>query len=263
MQNDSRLVPPLWHSAVLGALSSGAYSELGGLGLEQFDMIMTDTSAVAVVKHVITRIAADRTTQLIVDPPIPEDSCHPIDLSLLNVGLYRSLRAQSWTEPSVAVAGNTIDDFLLYYNVSRMHPRVVWVLPSIVDRALGRIDEPSSSVELYFATEVLSAARYSNRTTGGLAYLTYSLTPGQLTAVADEVSKRGISSLPTTNIIGTGSLNELFDHPIVANEINNFEQDMLIQVQNGAMVGRFKTPKPKNFTKLHPHEHRGVPSLPS
>lgn len=78
----------------------------------------------------------------------------PFHISMLQLGLYRSFKYQGWQEPLIVVAGETFEDFCLYYCLSRLRDRVAWLMPSITQRALGSNPDPFSRAELSFLSEL-------------------------------------------------------------------------------------------------------------
>ena len=171
IEASGNLLPPLWFRAVTGYLNAQT--------IEAFKLVNVDVDFFS--------FSADNISQLIelvirgeirnpravrAGTTVFRDVTTPFDVSMLELGLYRSLKYQWWQEPLIVVAGSTLEDFCLYYCLSRVRDRVVWVLPSISDRALGT--DPGgvmSAAETSFIFGLLSAERSPNRT-GGIGCIT-------------------------------------------------------------------------------------------
>src|SRR5437899_1147183 len=94
----------------------------------------------------------------------------------------------------VAVAGNTYDDFCLYYCLSRLRDRVVWVLPSITEKAVHTdVSQEMPRVETSFIFQLMNEER-SHNFTGGLGCVTHSLAPAQVESVIAQLNRVGAYS---------------------------------------------------------------------
>jgi hypothetical protein len=178
---------------------------------------------------------------------------------MLQLGLYRSSQYVYWKEPLVLVAGNTLQDFCLYYCLSRLRDRVVWVLPSITERALNPDSGQIPSPELYFISQ-LRMEQYSQNSRGGLACTSHSLRSAELDAVIKHLSSSPIGKLGAP--IGTvNEIGGLVRFPLFAVERDNFQRDIPVQLSDDMSISPFTTPKPKHFHPIHPYEHRYITQL--
>jgi hypothetical protein len=251
------LLPPLWFRAVTGHLNAHTAKafEQANVHVDDFSFGADSISQLIelVIKGEIRNPRAVRSGSTVF-----RDVTTPFDVSMLELGLYRSLKYQWWQEPIIVVAGSTLEDFCLYYCLSRVRDRVVWALPSISDRALG--SDPSgamSATETSFLFGLLSAERSPNFT-GGIGCITHSLTPSQIDSVTEQLNRVGSFSRDIRRILDVGSLVRF---PLTAVERDNFQRDISVQVSDDRSISPFNTPKPKHFEPIHPYEHRYITQL--
>jgi hypothetical protein len=187
------------------------------------------------------------------------DGIVPFQLSMLQLGLYRSTKYQHWTEPLVLVAGNTVDDFCLYYCLSRLRERVVWVLPEVTESALASEKTKVSRHELNFVSQ-LRREEMSPRSTGGLVCIAYSLDAAGVAAVIERLSSSPLGKFRSA-VGATKDFARFVRFPLTAVERDNFQRDIPIQLSDDVSISPFSTPKPKNFRTIHPYEHRYITQL--
>jgi hypothetical protein len=252
------LLPRLWYGATCGLLRDKAVEQFEAVGLTQdcYDFEEADLS------HLIEFViggeirgpwAIQPNTRAFFDL----NGIAPFQLSMLQLGLYRPTKYPAWSEPMVLVAGNTVDDFCLYYCLSRLRERVVWILPSIAEKALNSPPVAASRQEVSFISQ-LHNQKFSQQSQGGLAYLSYSLTDTELDAVVAWMSSP-LGPLPS--IAKAKEVKNLVRMPLVAMERDNFQRDIPVQLSDDSTISPFNTPKPKNFHTIHPYEHRYITQL--
>jgi hypothetical protein len=249
-------LPPLWYAAVAGRINSrarDAFSQLQ-IGTEVVSFTENDLSQLIefTIRGEIRGPQAIRSGAATL-----RDAITPYDLSMLELGLYRSYQYQWWQEPIVAVAGNALEDFCLYYCLSRLRDRVVWVLPSITEKALNtNISQELSRAETSFRYQLLSQERSPNFT-GGLVCVTHSLAPVQVESVIAQLNRVGAHS---RQIQRTEDVQSLVRLPLKALERDTVEE-VSLQFSDDRSVSAFNTPKPKHFNPIHPYEHRYITQL--
>jgi hypothetical protein len=183
----------------------------------------------------------------------------PFHISMLQLGLYRSFKYQGWQEPLIVVAGETFEDFCLYYCLSRLRDRVAWLMPSVTQRALGSNPDPFSRAELSFLSE-LQFEGTSTQNQGGVACATYSLGDAELRAVIEHLNATPLGRFRSA-ITKAEDTATLIRFPLVAYERDNFQRDILVPHSDDLSVSPFSTPKPKNFSRIHPQEHKYIAQL--
>jgi hypothetical protein len=251
------LLPPLWFRAVTGCLNAQTNKafEQANIHVDAFSFGAHSISELIglVIKSEIRNRRAVRSGSTAF-----HDLTTPFDVSMLELGLYRSPKYQWWQEPLIVVGGSTLEDFCLYYCLSRVRDRVVWALPSISDRALG--PNPSgamSATETSFLFGLLSADR-SRSSTGEIGCIASSLSRSQIDSVTEQLNRVGSFSRDIRIISDVVSLVRF---PLTAVERDNFQRDIPVQVSDDWSIGPFSTPKPKHFEPIHPYEHRYITQL--
>jgi hypothetical protein len=255
------LLPTLWFSAVTGRLNgqaAAAYQELGIMP-EPFEFSEENLSELIslTVNGSGQSFRAVRPESTI---PADLDSVTPFNLSMLQLGLYRSVRYIGTHQPLITVAGNTLEDFCIYYCLSRLRDRVVWALPSLIEKILnGESNVPLSRAETSFLYAVRSASS-STQHDGGIGCVTYSLSLPQLSAFIQQINQIG-TTWPLEQVSRIENLDSLIEYPLEAIERDNFHRDLSLQFDGEQSVGPFNTPKPKHFDPIHPYEHRYITQI--
>ncbi|MCA9335724.1 hypothetical protein KC967_02400 [Candidatus Saccharibacteria bacterium] len=199
----------------------------------------------------------------------------PFALSMLALGkYYRHATHRDWEEGKVVVVGDTVDDYCLYYCLSRLHQDVHW-LPDEHLYGAHRKDALNSSRSddeevVPFDENEGIAAGLVNEYFKGIGYghnkkriqiTSHSLTMRQL-----GYRKRWMARICFMNdierhcdVVPAGKVS--LECVVQIIELNNHtnQQDMVFQ--NGKSVGRLNTPKPKNFNNINPAEHRWITSV--
>jgi len=247
VQAPTNLLPTLWFSAVTGHLSAVAQQAFDQSGVRPEPFLFQENDIGQLIDLVITG-------------DLPGSRVTPYSVTMLQLGLYRSARYQDWQEPVVAVAGTTLDDFCLYYCISRLRDRVVWVLPSLTEKALAaNANTDFSRAESNFLRRLQHAAMPSSQFTGGLACLSHSLDSAGMDGVVRQMN-RWIKTFrePIRTIDDVESLVRL---PLTAVERDNWQRDVSLQFVDDRSISLFNTPKLKHFAPDHPYEQRYITQL--
>jgi hypothetical protein len=260
IETPTDLLPTLWFSAVTGRLHTTAIDAFEQLGIMREQFPFRDDNVSELIEFTIT--GALRTPRVSRPGSTVLDlaAAAPFNISLLQLGLYRSVRYQAWREPILAIAGNTFEDFCLFYCLSRLRDRVVWVLPSITEKAItANADVPMSRSELGFLFQ-LRNSQISSNYKGGLTCTTYSLTSSQVDNVVQGLNSYGAGVLHN-QIEKIDNVESLVRFPLNVVERDNFQRDISLQFADDRSIGPFSTPKPKHFEPIHPYEHRYITQL--
>jgi hypothetical protein len=254
------LLPILWFSAVTGRLNASALDAFEQLGIMREHFPFDEQNISALIEFTITGAVRGARTSPSSSTVIDLEAAAPFNISLLQLGLYRSARYPAWQEPILAVAGNTFEDFCLFYCLSRLRERVVWVLPSITEKALkADADAPMSQSEMSFLFQ-LRNVEISPNFAGGLACVTYSLTPEQVDRIIRQLNSHGAGQF-RSQIRKIDNIESLVRSPLSAVERDNFQRDISVQFNDNRSISPFSTPKPKHFEPIHPYEHRYITQL--
>lgn len=252
------LLPPLWFSAVAGLLSAPTKKAWEECGISSQRETYRDENIDQLVEFVVT---GETRGPRVLRPgnTVPNDVT-PYSLTMLELGLYRSVRYEWWQEPMVAVAGNAFEDFCLFYCLARLRDRVVWVLPSITDKALGNDENAKlSSAETSFLFQ-LRRRETAHNFVGGLACVSCSLDSGRIDKVIQQLNRLGLDQF-RNQVKKIEDLEPLVRFPLSVVERENFQRDISLQFSDDRSIGLFSTPKLKHFRSIDPYEQRYITQL--
>src|SRR5262249_40064902 len=88
-------------------------------------------------------------------------------------------------------------------------------------------------------------------------FTSHSLGQVELEPLLDELRRSGWNSFESEAEIRL-SLENLLKHPLRVLERDNVDKASSVIVREGTYIDIFNTPKPKNFSKLDPYEHRWI-----
>ncbi len=245
-------LPKLWYAAVTGLLSEDAIEPFEEAGIRPRHVDFDEDTLHDLVGLSVTGSVGRHSSNL----ELP--SIVPFRVSMLQLGLYRSLKYQHWQEPFIVVAGDTIDDFCFYYCLSRLRDRVAWVLPSITERALNSTSAQLTRWEQNFLFD-LHGQEFSTRSSRELACTSVSLDDTGIDAVINQLNELGHRQFP--QVTKADRIERLIRLPLVAYERDNFQRDIIVQLSEDRSIGPFVTPKPKHFDPIHPSEHHYIAQL--
>jgi hypothetical protein len=184
----------------------------------------------------------------------------PMRLSMTGLGYYRSIRHLDSTELVIAIAGRGVEDFALYYALSRMRSRVVWIPPSVLDQLLG--PAPTNLVvdpAWHFVNDLASLARGDAQRYAGLKLAGITLRPEQLDQVRARMSTIAVSNLTQCEIVKPDQV--IPAAPIRHYETNNVSDLRSFSVPEDGMIRLFETPLPQSFAGVNPSKHRWLTEL--
>ena len=181
------------------------------------------------------------------------------DASICGLGIHRPRSFHYWEEPTVVVAGNTLQDFCFYQCLSRLRERVVWLIPSITEGALvhGNIDgEVANRRSCNFMGALHSLTKYSQTHTPSVTLISTSLGHEQLRVLLQYASGASLFGLDTWSV---GSANDLlsFD-PLRLYEANNARMPALVQTTEDHVVELLEPRRPKFLKDFSPSKVRWI-----
>jgi hypothetical protein len=244
-------VPPIWYAAVRGLYNPSYREKLKNVGIEIGSRVYGPADASSLINYTVTGSEDERT---------------PFDLSMVQLEHRVSINFHHWEEPSVVVVGEALEDFCLFFSLSRIRPNVSWLLPSwlsIFSSAIQRAQkggEQLSGPELYafhFAHAALRTSRSAQRD-AKIVLVSASADRGQLqqwlTALDEAASLAG--SDVSSRVEVRSSIEGLIRWPLRIFGRENVSRDTTRQFIRGQMIGPLDTPKPKGFTEVNPYNHR-------
>ncbi|MEI7653481.1 MAG: hypothetical protein WCJ70_04395 [bacterium] len=190
----------------------------------------------------------------------------PFATSMLKLGYYRKLDDISYTDQDnvLLVIGDTIEDFCLYYSLSRVNTNVHWMPESFMKQAAlavegKRANKLKAGVAIKIIRAVSAKIRYG--TSEEKIHLTsFSVSLEALSSymekikiifgIADESAKDTIQICESVNEHLNGMLHVI--------EENNYANNHTVVFIDGKSIDSILTPKPKNFTYINPQILRWI-----
>jgi len=261
-RNSTNELPYLWYASVVGIASPKYLKQLELRNTKPKEIDFQGNDVQKLVRFVVSKGNADlapwwNTSK---ENVLSFRNRLPFSVAMMNLSYYALHTYQESTEPVVAVAGNRLEDFCLYFNLSSMRNRVVWVLPSITDKALaGRLNYDLH--ETHFAAALEELSRGDNQHEEGLLFTSSSLTENQLNLVRSTLSKSlSASTLEVPSRVAI-AIEPLIKSPLRVYETGNLERDQTKIVVDEELPGYFETPKPKGVASAIPSKLRWITEL--
>jgi hypothetical protein len=256
--------PQLWWASSFGSVNTEMQAQLAKSNVEVYEYGRSEDEAKLLtglaVKGSEEIESARFLTNTSVNAILEILQSAPTRLSMTGLGYYRSIRHQDATELVIAVAGARIEDFALYYALSRMRSRVVWIPPSVLDKLL----EPApTSLRIdpawHFVNDLASLAMGNTQRYAGLKLLSVTLTPEQLDQVKARLSDIAVNSISQCQIATPAEV--IPAEPIRHYEMNNVSDLRSFAVPEDGMIRLFETPLPQSFAEVNPSKHRWLTEL--
>jgi len=202
----------------------------------------------------------------------------PFGLSMLHLGEYYDVRSHlAYKEPVVVVLGDTVDDFCLYYSLSRLHERVCW-LPLAWLRSCHRAHV--ANYKRYKQGQQLHQLDLEQLLTLSLINLFFQLIDHgrgekRIELRSMTLSARQLAACRKQMIAGCLTDAELFasrtdcvpiersstDCTLRVFEHDNYSNSESMVFADRNSVSPFATPRPKNFSEVRPTGHYWLTSL--
>jgi hypothetical protein len=256
--------PQLWWASSFGSVNSELQVQLAKSNVEVYEYGRSEDEAKLLIGLAVKGYEEIESARFLTNTSVNTIQeilqSAPMRLSMTGLGYYRSVRHQDATELVIAVAGSRIEDFALYYDLSRMRNRVVWIPPSVLDQLLGpaptslRIDPA-----WHFANDLASLARGNNQRYAGLKVLSATLTPEQLDQAKARLSEIAVNGINQCQIVAPAQV--IPEEPIRHYETNNISILRSFAVPEDGMIRLFETPLPQSFAEVNPSKHRWLTEL--
>jgi hypothetical protein len=265
VRNSSGEVPLIWYASSLGLLSPSYLSALenAGLSISEHDFSGDDTKKL--IHFVVGAMNGESGAFWMNSTPEEISTLSrrlPFTFSMLHLSRYRSVQYRDYSEPVVAVAGNTLEDFCLYFALSRLRDRVVWILPSITEKAIkGECKAEYNPPEFNFVAALDSLARGNSQRYEGLDLVSISLSDSQLQSLPTCFSAALMGSDFHTGPKINRDIESLIRHPFQVYETANIDRDQTKIVVDDELPGFFETPKPRLLRTIIPQKHRWIVDL--
>lgn len=250
----------IWVTSTTGIASSTYKNELKEIGIENqpFNYNESQTNLFGMVVKGVQR-------DLVVD-----GTALPFTFAKSELGFYRSFEFAYWREAVLVIAGETLEDFCLYFCLSRMRTKVAWLLTSWLPEDLEN-KEPLrfyENIPIGYFSRSLRDLEWENRQDSITHFMSASLTPSNLENIRELFRNTGNFN------IGNGlpldetqpevenadsdlskSIKFLLSYPTKIFEVGNFDKIVSKHFIGSNMAGFFEPPKPKNFSKISSNHH--------
>ncbi|WP_143832930.1 MULTISPECIES: hypothetical protein [Nocardiopsis] len=211
---------------------------------------------------------------------LPDDymAITPFGISMLHLAqYYRNDCHNPHEEPFVVILGDTVDDFCLYYSLSRLHDGVLWLpLADLRDcysalnkrkKAQQQGEELSSLNDKQEITRTLvnlcfERVRYGHED-NRIQLRSMSLNRHQLISYRSQMARCIYTDVERFMSITDCVTNEHSSTECVARtfEENNYYNNYSVVFVDNKTVSPFPTPKPKNFSEIKLPDHYWLTSL--
>lgn len=261
--DDRAVLPPLWWASSFGRVNGELQAELAKMNLGVSELGSTADEA-ALLIHLAVKGYEDISSAAFLTKNTAETIYEklqslPARLSMAGLGFYRSVRYSDATELVVAVAGTNVEDFALYYALSRMRTRVLWIPPSVTADALAQ--EPKTLAideRFHFVNDLASLARGNTQRYGGMRLISATLPDPHVEEVRARLSETAIGHVDCQ----MGIASEMIPiYPVRHHEANNASVLRSIAIPDDGVIPLFETPLPKNFKAVNPQKHRWLTEL--
>jgi hypothetical protein len=257
-------VMPLWTASMTGLVSSSYKEALSRVGITS-RVIDYSNGRPELFELVSKSIRGELTF---------DDAGFPFAFSLAQLGFFRSLKFPYHNEATLVVVGETVEDFCLYYCLVRLRRKVMWLLPSWLPA--GDADDYavwSTQTNIGCFAQSLSNLTEEGGYESNVVLLSNSLGAEELAAVkntldlawhnlpiedglpvGDTPTPDGQNSAPTL----ATSLEWLLRYPQRVYESRNAGKIVSRHFIGEDMAGLFEPPLPRNFSYVHPYDHRWI-----
>jgi hypothetical protein len=264
--SDSQGVMQLWTASVTGSASSGYKEALISINID--NRTVEYGNRLPELFDLASRGIRGSLTD--------DKAGFPFAFSLTQLGFYRSLDFPDWKEATLVIVGETLQDFCLYYCLSRMRKHVLWLLPSWFPSA-GADDHSMWSDDTYLGNFARSLDQLviESRLESNIYILSVSLKPDEISEARNLLNQSWYNlpieerlpigeqqpndQTPDANL--TSAMKFLLQHPFRLYETGNAGRDTFHHFDGEDMTGRFETPKPKNFSYIPPYDHRWITEI--
>jgi hypothetical protein len=224
VRNRGENLPPLWWASTLGSINPALEAQLTELNIGILELGGTADEIRQLIDLAVQGHEDIQSTAFLTSVSI--DGLHdilqayPSRFSMVGLGYYRSSSARDWEETAIAIAGNTVQDFALYYALSRMRPRVVWVLPSLTaDAMAAHPPEPVVDERFQFVHALNRLARGDGQHPPSLTLISATLSDAELQQVAGRI--RDVALMEVQSCVVGIATAQVPEYPIRHFEANN------------------------------------------
>jgi hypothetical protein len=233
-----REAPPLLWLAAESGLASPAYQAR-----------LQEKGVTPVFKYMNTESDSD-IIRWGIQPSYSLGASSPFSFSELALGTVRTTASPRFRIPSIIVVGDTIRDFCLYYALSRLHSRAIW-LPAWFFQV-------GEGYPRRLMTAVMNLQERAEREhCEQMAVVSLSMPFPQLHEIVATLRKyTSQSSFVVENGAATDFIETLVEHPCRLYVKKNIERFSTHQLVDDTLPGSLESPLPSSFLHVNPYNHR-------
>lgn len=194
---------------------------------------------------------------------------YPFLLSKIQLGFHRRIEFFENNEATIVIVGNTLEDFCLYYCLSRMRNKISWLSSEWLEEE-NKNDFDSNFSN--FARSLRSLVDIFNSNSGTYLY-SLSLDNTEISTISELLNSKletfsistefqiNETSKSNTKASLSNSIEFLLEHPIRTSEKDNLEREYTYPIVNGRTPAGIETPKPTSFKHIPPYHHFWITEL--
>lgn len=234
---DRQAPPSLWLAAQLGIATAAYQAALQPRGVTCVPKFMNTESDSDIIRWGI-------------QPGYLLGGSSPFSFASLALATVRAVAARTYAIPSIIVRGDTFRDFCIYYGLSRLHGRAVW-LPSWFDPVPDSY--PDRMMTAVRNLEDMGRREHCQR----VCVISASIPTADLhETVATLRGRMTMSSFAVEDGNSGSFLRKLVEYPSKVYVKKNIDQITTHQIVEDRMPGFFESPVPLAFTHVNPQIHR-------
>jgi hypothetical protein len=232
----------LWHASVTGRFSESYRKKLRDGGVQVSEQSFSPDQA-------------DRLFHFVM---VERKFATPFDLSMMQLTEYSPQGFHHWNEPAVVVVGDSIEDFCLFQNLSRIRSRVLWLPASWGLQSAKSAGSSPTHTDRYLSSFVHSAFIVGTSRTHASRMTFVSASIGLADVEAIRLSIAASMNTAGLTSDSSNSISALIRHPSVVYESGNEGKITTLPFVDKELPGVFETPKPTRFSFVDPSEHRWI-----
>lgn len=190
-------------------------------------------------------------------PDVDITQLSPYELSLLKCSKYKTHEPYYGEEPITFIVGDSVEDFCLYYSLSRIQSQVYWI-PKAETSAKDGVG--SNDDDLLILMRAVASTISEQLGSGGsnntIRLSSLSIPKEELEASIGNFQR--LVFLETNRFIYEPAPWLLKKATLLLFEQNNYTNQYTEVFRNNKSVGVVPTPRPKNFGQVIPYDHRWV-----
>ncbi len=229
-------IPRLWLAATTGAIDAQHEKDLKSLSVTTISKDACNEDQTTLVRLAINQWSRAGWT-------------FPFALTGRGLATIRSTSVRPYELPTLAVVGNTLKDFCLFYDLYWLQLRSLWIAPWLMPK------EGEYPMHLISAVDVAEDVGKMDHCQQ-IQLVSYSLGRPELDNLRETISKYLVHASISVGDISAKNISRLVKYPVrvyVDGNIGDYATYMLL---NGSLPGTFPTPVPQGIKPVDATRHR-------